>query len=93
MYVIQYSSQIKSKSPRHSLLFKLSGTKIDIRDERDREHLSYADGKKMKNKIKAFAYLECSAKLMEGLDEIFKTAIRAVLKNPQTKSQRNCKIL
>lgn len=47
----------------------------------------------MKNKIKAFAYMECSAKKMEGLDEIFITAVRAVLKNSQTKTQRNCVIL
>ncbi|KAL0281484.1 UNVERIFIED_CONTAM: hypothetical protein PYX00_002460 [Menopon gallinae] len=87
----KWTPEIRHHCPHVPIV--LVGTKTDIRDERDREHLSYADGKKMKNKIKAFAYLECSAKLMEGLDEIFKTAIRAVLKKPQTKSQRNCKIL
>lgn len=47
----------------------------------------------MKNKIKAFAYVECSAKLMDGLDEIFITAVRAVMKNSQTKTERNCVVL
>ncbi|KAK6633507.1 hypothetical protein RUM43_001086 [Polyplax serrata] len=70
----------------------LVGTKTDIRNEKDSEHISHAEGKKLKNKIKAFAYMECSAKLMEGLDEIFLTAIRAVIKKPM-KSQKSCVIL
>ena len=37
------------------------------------------EGRAMAEKIRAFAYLECSAKSKEGVREVFETATRAAL--------------
>lgn len=71
----------------------LVATKIDLRDNPSIKCYTYKDGKRLKNKVKANAYVECSAKNMEGLDEVFIEAIRLIRKS-RTKSQyRNCVIL
>lgn len=51
-----------------------------------------AEGKTLADKIKAYAYLECSAKTREGVREIFETAARASLQKQKT-SHGGCKIL
>lgn len=79
----------------------LVGNKKDLRyDDQMRRELAKAkqepvkteDGRAMAEKIGAFAYLECSAKLNEGVREVFETATRAAL---QTKKKRGrlCSIL
>ncbi|XP_058805063.1 ras-like GTP-binding protein RhoL [Phymastichus coffea] len=62
----------------------LIGTKGDLRTE-EADIITPHECKKMKKKIKAFKYLECSAKMQEGLDEVFTEAVRAVLKRPTTR--------
>ena len=37
------------------------------------------DGRAMAERIGAYAYVECSAKLNEGVREVFETAARAAL--------------
>ena len=72
----------------------LVGNKKDLRfDEATRRELSKSkqepirteEGRAMAEKIGAYAYLECSAKLNEGVREVFETATRAAL---QTKKKR-----
>ena len=61
----------------------ITGTKIDLRVEEE-SCISYAEGKKLKQKIRAARYVECSAIKGEGLQEVFIEAIRAVMKKPPT---------
>lgn len=79
----------------------LVGNKKDLRfDEATRRELAKSkqepvkteDGRAMSEKIGAYAYLECSAKLNEGVREVFETATRAAL---QTKKNRRrfCNLL
>ena len=37
------------------------------------------EGRTMAEKINAFAFLECSARTQEGINEVFETATRAAL--------------
>ncbi|CAG5079097.1 Similar to RhoL: Ras-like GTP-binding protein RhoL (Drosophila melanogaster) [Cotesia congregata] len=60
-------------------------TKGDLRNGDQKGVISLNDCKKMKKKIHAFKYVECSAKLQEGLDEVFSDSIKAVLKKPLRK--------
>lgn len=81
----------------------VSGTKIDLRD--DRETLSnLADqglspikreqGQKLANKIRAVKYMECSALTQRGLKQVFDEAVRAVLRpEPQKRRQRKCLLM
>lgn len=80
-----------------------TGTKIDLRD--DRETLStLADqglspikreqGQKLANKIRAVKYMECSALTQRGLKQVFDEAVRAVLRpEPQKRRQRKCLLM
>lgn len=75
----------------NTVLYKLPGTKIDLREE-DPECISFAEGKKLKQKIRAARYVECSAIKGEGLQDVFTEAIRAVMKKPPT-VRRACSFL
>lgn len=79
----------------------LVGNKKDLRfDEATRRELAKAkqepvkteDGRAMAEKIGAYAYLECSAKLNEGVREVFETATRAALQTKK-KGRRMCNLL
>jgi small GTP-binding protein len=54
----------------------LVATKIDLRGA---SSVPSTDGKKMAEEIGASAYLECSAKTREGLEDVFKAALDIVL--------------
>ena len=78
----------------HTVPIVLVGNKKDLRfDDATRKELGKSkqepvkteDGRAMAEKIGAYAYLECSAKLNEGVREVFETATRAAL---QTKKKR-----
>ncbi|XP_022081618.1 ras-like GTP-binding protein RHO [Acanthaster planci] len=78
----------------------LVGNKKDLRhDETTRLELARSkqepvkteEGRQMKDKIGACAYLECSAKTMEGVREVFDTATRAALMTRKPK-RRRCRI-
>lgn len=79
----------------------LVGNKKDLRfDDNVRRELSKSkqepvkteDGRAMAEKIGAFAYLECSAKLNEGVREVFETATRAALQTKK-KGRKLCNLL
>ena len=79
----------------------LVGNKKDLKfDEATRRELQKSkqepvkteDGRAMSEKIGAYAYLECSAKMNDGVREVFETATRAAL---QTKKKKHslCSLL
>ena len=62
----------------------LVGNKKDIRDDKSAKlifHFTYClnkkDGLEMSYNIGAFDYLECSAKMNDGVKEVFDTVIEA----------------
>lgn len=72
----------------------MTGTKSDLRSEKSPNIcISLAEAKKMKSKIKANGYIECSAKTQEKLNETFEEAVRAVMKNGGRSTPRFCSIL
>ena len=67
----------------------LVGNKTDLRDDpemlallarHDQAPVTSKQGRQMASKIKAEAYMECSAKLKEGVNEVFQTAARAAMR-------------
>lgn len=59
----------------------LVATKTDLR-ETQADSVTTAEGRRMRKKINASRYIECSAKANEGLQEVFIEAVRAVIKKP-----------
>lgn len=79
----------------------LCGTKIDLRDDPNtiqqlqKQNLAPVrreQGLKLSKKLKAYAYVECSALTQKGLHQVFEEAIRAVLV-PKITKQNKCLIL
>lgn len=79
----------------------LVATKLDLRynreivenlSERKLKTVSYADGLKVSKKIKAFGYVECSAKTIEGVKGVFGKAAEVVVRRQSVK-KRNCRVL
>ncbi|CAG5118613.1 unnamed protein product, partial [Candidula unifasciata] len=78
----------------------LVGTKMDMRQNKDKDTdpkqiISRAEGTRMGKAIKAYRYLECSARTQEGLKEVFDEVVRSTLGHkPSSKSKRpNCSSL
>lgn len=81
----------------------LVGTKSDLREDSDviaelakerRSPISYVEGLKLQRQIKAVKYLECSAKTLTNIHEVFEAAIRAVIEKKQEKpKKRHCTLL
>jgi len=61
---------------------------MDLKDQGDT--ISEQEGKKLKSRIKANVFLQCSAKTREGLEEVYTEAVRAVMKNSGSKSTLCC---
>jgi GTPase SAR1 family protein len=83
------------------LYFRFKGTKIDLRDDihsiqalqkQNLAPIRREQGVKLAKKIKAYAYVECSALTQKGLHQVFEEAIRAVLV-PKISKQNKCTIL
>ena len=70
----------------------ISGTKSDLRVPNSEKFVTLHEAKKLKQKIKAFSLIECSAKKKQNLEDVFHEAVRAVVKKPNVK-QRACTIL
>ena len=80
----------------------LVGNKKDLRnDENVKKELSKIkqtpvkseEGSLMCERIKGYAYLECSAKTREGVRDVFETAVKAALKSKKKPGRRRCPIL
>nr|CAH7737667.1 unnamed protein product [Callosobruchus chinensis] len=69
-------------------------TKTDLRDDPSIACYTPEDGRRLKRKVKAQGYMECSALRCQGLDEIFVEAIRVFLRYKNKKpTERQCMIL
>ena len=80
----------------------LVGNKKDLRnDENTKRELSKVEqepvkseeGSLMCERIKAYAYLECSSKTKEGVRDVFTTAARAALMTNERRKKRKCYIM
>lgn len=79
----------------------LCGTKLDLREDPDKQEnsISKEQGMNLKEKEKLYAYVECSAKKQKGLQEVFNAAMEAALcpNLPKTeckqKKKKKCTIL
>ncbi|XP_045603172.1 ras-related protein Rac2 isoform X2 [Procambarus clarkii] len=71
----------------------LVGTKLDLR-EATSPHLTVkkAEGKKVAHSLKMNAYVECSAKTMEGCEAVFQAAVRAA-NQPYKVDGPQCRLL
>jgi len=68
-----------------------AGTKSDLRIPNSEKFVTTIEGKNLKKKIHAYAFVECSAKKKLNLQEVFFEAIHAVeRKKPKP---HPCKIL
>ena len=82
----KWTPEVKHFCPNVPII--LVGTKKDLRNDSSmikelgkmkQEPVKPEEGRTMAEKIKAFAYLECSAKSKEGVRGVFETATRAAL--------------
>lgn len=79
----KWHPEIKCHCPNKPVV--LVGTKGDLRNTGNVDIVTMKDCQKMKKKVKASKYVECSALQRENLDLVFVEAIRAVLKKPSRK--------
>lgn len=70
----------------------IAGTKSDLRIPHSEKFITTAEGKKMRNKIKAQQFIECSAMKKDNLEIVFYEAVRAVEKRTSIK-QRSCVLM
>ena len=86
----------------HTVPIVLVGNKKDLRFEDQtlrelakskQEPVRSEEGRAMAEKIGAYAYLECSAKLNEGVREVFETATRAALQTKKKRGGLRCNLL
>ena len=78
----------------------LVGTKTDLRTEAEGldkhvQCISANRAKKEAKALKAVKYVECSALLQEGVEEVFLEAVKAVVadRSNENKKSRNCQLL
>jgi Ras family protein A len=95
----KWTPEVKHFCPNVPII--LVGNKKDLRNDLNtirelakmkQEPVRAEDGRAMKDRIGAYAYLECSAKTKEGVREVFETATKAALQMKK-KKKRGCKIL
>jgi len=82
----KWLEELKKASP--DTPFILVGTKTDLREkedvvkklaEKNKEPISSKEGKKRAKEIKAKAYVECNAKELSTVNEVFRTALKIVM--------------
>lgn len=81
----------------------LIATKVDMRNSNNKstvgnkKMISYKEGLALSRQIKAKHYIECSAKTIENVKEVFDAAIKTVLipcsKDKQDHKKRRCSVL
>lgn len=95
----KWAPEVKHYCPRVPII--LVGNKKDLRNDPDtienlakmkQEPIKTEEGRAVAEIIHAFAYLECSAKLREGVKEVFQTATKAALQMKRKKLMR-CTVL
>ena len=95
----KWTPEVKHFCPNVPII--LVGNKKDLRNDQNtirelakmkQEPVRNEDGRSMKERIGAYAYLECSAKTKEGVREVFETATKAALQMKKKKKAK-CRIL
>lgn len=66
---------------------------MDLRKDPQLDTIQTSEGKKMRKKIKAYSYIECSAMEREGLEDVFTTAVQAAINKKPKKNIRECRII
>jgi Ras family protein A len=86
--------EVKSFCPNLPIL--LIGNKTDLRnsqnmnDDRSPRLVTTQEGKRVADKIGAYAHLECSAKYNDGVHIVFEHAVRAALRSNVDESSSDC---
>ncbi|KAJ3655062.1 hypothetical protein Zmor_014205 [Zophobas morio] len=88
---VKWVPEVRHHNPHTPIL--LVATKIDLREDPSLRCFSTQDGKKLKRKVRAQGYAECSAKTREGLDDVFIEAIRIYKKTKIKPRQVSCVLL
>jgi len=96
----RWTPELKHFCPKVPIV--LVGNKLDLRNNPEtlealaklkQQPVTVAAGQEMATRIGAFAYLECSARTKEGVQQVFETANRAALKKVRVKKQNICKLI
>ena len=94
----KWAPEVEHFCPRVPVI--LVGTKVDLRydiltiaelEKYKEKPITFDQGLEMAEKIKALAYVECSAKTRRGVTTVFETAARAALRSKRKK--RHCVVL
>ncbi|XP_075430210.1 transforming protein RhoA-like [Ascaphus truei] len=72
----KWTPEVKRLCPNVPII--LVGNKKDLRND-EQELVKPEEGRDMANRIGAFGYMECSAKMKDGVREVFEMATRATL--------------
>ena len=73
----RWALEVKHFGPQSPIV--LVGTRLDLRDEAKKMHISYVEGLQLQREINAVKYLECSSKTQEGVKDVFDVVIRTAL--------------
>jgi len=87
---IKWAPEVRHHMPHTPII--LVATKIDLRSDPSQETVTEKEGRKLKRKIKAENYIECSAKDRINLIETFEAAVRGSVKKKANNS-RACAFL
>ncbi|KAJ8979539.1 hypothetical protein NQ317_017687 [Molorchus minor] len=89
---MKWVPEVRHYNPRTPIV--LVATKTDLRDDPSILCYTPEEGKKLRRKVRAQSYMECSALRSEGLDAVFIEAIRIYRKYKDKKPKtRECRIL
>jgi GTPase SAR1 family protein len=84
--------EVKRHAPRTPML--LVGTKKDLREERYTMKqeisnlISQEQGRQIAEELGVDAYVECSAKKMEGIKDVLEKAVKAIVHSEKRKSYK-----
>ncbi|XP_045172480.1 ras-like GTP-binding protein RHO [Mercenaria mercenaria] len=96
----KWTPEVKHFCPNVPII--LVGNKKDLKNDEavrcelaktKQEPVKYDDGRAMAERIGAFCYLECSAKNMDGVREVFEQATKAALQVKKKKKKIKCRIV
>ena len=66
---------------------------VDLRGSGNDDYITKEAGENLRSQLKAFKYVECSAKTQTGLKQVFDAGIRSVLMSDSKKSSKKNKCL
>ncbi|XP_056636326.1 ras-like GTP-binding protein RhoL [Diorhabda carinulata] len=89
---LKWVPEVRHFSPNVPIV--IVATKIDLRNDPSLACYTPEEGKKLKRKVRAQSYMECSALANQGLEEVFVEAIRVYRKSKNRKpTPRHCILL